>query len=82
MASRGARDVVAFLAPHGVTPNRAVKLYKQYGEQTMDIVRNHPYRMCEMVGIAFNTADRIAISMGFDALSPERVDGHLCKSKV
>ena len=42
LASRGARDVVAFLAPHGVTPNRAVKLYKQYGEQTMDIVRNHP----------------------------------------
>ena len=28
LASRGARDVVAFLAPHGVTPNRAVKLYK------------------------------------------------------
>ena len=94
MASRGARDVVAFLAPHGVTPNRAVKLYKQYGEQTMDIVRNHPYRLCEMVGIGFKTADRIAISMGFDALSPERVDeglvftltdaelkGHLCMEK-
>ena len=72
--SRGARDVVAFLAPHGVTPNRAVKLYKQYGEQTMDIVRNHPYRLCEMVGVGFKTADRIAISMGFDPLSPERVD--------
>ena len=74
LASRGARDVVAFLAPHGVTPNRAVKLYKQYGEQTMDIVRNHPYRLCEMVGVGFKTADRIAISMGFDPLSPERVD--------
>ena len=35
LASRGARDVVAFLAPHGVTPNRAVKLYKQYGEHTI-----------------------------------------------
>lgn len=94
LASRGARDVVAFLAPHGVTPNRAVKLYKQYGEQTMDIVRNHPYRLCEMVGVGFKTADRIAISMGFDPLSPERVDegliftltdaelkGHLCMEK-
>lgn len=94
LASRGARDVVAFLAPHGVTPNRAVKLYKQYGEQTMDIVRNHPYRLCEMVGIGFKTADRIAVSMGFDPLSPERVDeglvftltdaelkGHLCMEK-
>ena len=57
----------------------------------MDIVRNHPYRLCEMVGIGFKTADRIAVSMGFDPLSPERVDegliftltdaelkGHLC----
>ena len=34
LASRGARDVVAFLAPHGVTPNRTVKLYRQYGDQT------------------------------------------------
>ena len=74
LASRGARDVVAFLAPHGVTPNRAVKLYRQYGDQTMDIVRNHPYRLCEMVGIGFRTADKIAMSMGFDKLSTERVD--------
>ena len=94
LASRGARDVVAFLAPHGVTPNRAVKLYRQYGDQTMDIVRNHPYRLCEMVGIGFRTADKIAMSMGFDKLSTERVDegllytlmdaetkGHLCMEK-
>ena len=94
LASRGARDVVAFLAPHGITPNRAVKLYRQYGDQTMDIVRNHPYQLCEMVGIGFRTADKIAMSMGFDAFSTERVDegllytlveaeskGHLCMEK-
>ena len=57
-------------------------------------IRNHPYRLCEMVGIGFKTADRIAVSMGFDPLSPERVDegliftltdaelkGHLCMEK-
>ena len=94
LASRGARDIIAFLAPHGVTPNRAVKLYKQYGKETMDIVRNHPYRLCERVGIGFKTADRIAISMGIDPRSAERVDegliftltdaeqkGHLCMEK-
>ena len=91
LANRGARDVIAFLAPHGITPNRAVKLYREYGEETMDIVRNHPYRLCELAGIAFKTADKIAMSMGIDPLSPERVDqallytltdaeakGHLC----
>ncbi len=94
LASRGARDIIAFLAPYGVTPNRAVKLYKQYGKETMDIVRNHPYRLCELVGIGFKTADRIAISMGIDPRSAERVDegliftltdaeqkGHLCMEK-
>lgn len=94
LASRGARNVVAFLAPYGITPNRAVKLYQQYGDQTMDIVRHHPYRLCEMVGIGFRTADKIAMSMGFDSLSTERVDegllytlteaetrGHLCMDR-
>lgn len=94
LASRGARDIVAFLAPHGITPNRAVKLYREYGSEAMDIVRNHPYRLCELAGIGFLTADKIAASMGFDPLSPERVDaallytltdaeskGHLCMEK-
>lgn len=94
LASRGARDIVAFLAPHGITPNRAVKLYREYGSEAMDIVRNHPYRLCELAGIGFLTADKIAASMGVDPLSPERVDaallytltdaetkGHLCMEK-
>lgn len=94
LANRGARDVVAFLSPHGITPNRAVKLYKLYGKDTMNIVKNHPYRLCEAAGIGFKTADKIAMSMGFDRLSPERVDegilytlteaesrGHLCMDK-
>lgn len=55
-------------------PNRAVRLYKEYGEKTMDIVKNHPYKLCELVGIGFRTADKIAMSMGFDELSTERVD--------
>ena len=94
LENRGARDVVAFLAPHGITPNRAVKLYKEYGKQAIEIVKNHPYQLCEMTGIGFKTADKIAMSMGVDLLSTERVDegllftlmdaeskGHLCMEK-
>lgn len=94
LENRGARDVVAFLAPHGITPNRAVKLYKEYGDQAIEIVKNHPYQLCEMTGIGFKTADKIAMSMGVDLLSTERVDegllftltdaeskGHLCMEK-
>src|SRR5699024_6845951 len=94
LANRGARDVVAFLVPHGVTPNRAVKLYREFGKDTLDILKNHPYRLCELTGIGFRTADKIAQSLGLDPRSPELVDaallytlqeaeqrGHLCLDK-
>ena len=94
LANRGARDVVAFLAPHGITPNRAVQLYREYGNETMEIVKNHPYRLCEIAGIGFRSADQIAMNTGFAKVSAERVDeglmftlteaegkGHLCMEK-
>ena len=75
LANRGARDVVAFLTPHGVSANRAVKLYLEYGNKTMDIVKNHPYQLCELAGIGFLTADKIAKSMGVSELSVSAVGG-------
>lgn len=94
LMNRGARDIIAFLAPHGITPRQALKFYEEYAERTMDTVKNHPYRLCELSGVGFLTADKIAASMGFDRLSTERVDegllytlteaegcGHLCLEK-
>ena len=94
LANRATRDVVAFLTPYGITANRAVKLYKEYGKEAMSIVKEHPYQLCELAGIGFKTADRIASSVGFTPLSTERVDaallytlteaesrGHLCMEK-
>ena len=94
LASRGARDVIAFLMPHGITSNRAVQFYKIYGNKTMETIQNHPYRLCEIPGIGFQIADKIALNMGFNRVSPERVDealiftlkeaegiGHLCMEK-
>lgn len=94
LENRGARDVVACLTPHGITAGRAVQFYREYGNKAMDIVQNHPYRLCEIDGIGFRTADRIALNMGVSPLSPERVDegilyalkenegkGHLCTRK-
>ena len=94
LENRGARDVVAFLVPHGVTPNRAVKVYQAFGNDSMNILRTHPYRLCQVAGIGFLTADQIARSLGLDPRSPERVDaallhtlqeaeqrGHLCLEK-
>lgn len=94
LENRGARDVVAFLTPHGITAGRAVQFYREYGNKAVEIVQNHPYRLCEIDGIGFRIADRIALNMGVSRLSPERVDegilytlkenegrGHLCIKK-
>jgi exodeoxyribonuclease V alpha subunit len=91
LLSRGAREVVSLLAPHGVGAIRAVKIFRQYGSRAAEIVKNHPYRLCEMSGIGFATADAIATSMGLAPLSEERLraallqvlkdaetKGHLC----
>lgn len=74
LENRAARYVVAFLSPYGITPNQAVKFYKEYKEKTLEIVKNHPYRLCEIPGIGFKNAGKIAMSMGIDLLSTERVD--------
>lgn len=94
LANRGARDFIAFLTPYGITPNRAIRLYKEYGNEAMDIVKQHPYKLCELAGIGFKTADKIAKNMGFDVLSAERISqgilytltdaetkGHICIEK-
>ena len=95
LASRGARDVVTFLAPHGVTPNRAVKIYREFGIDTIKILRENPYRLIEMAGIGFATADKIAVELGISPTSDFRIDagllhtlkeaetcGHLCMEKT
>jgi exodeoxyribonuclease V alpha subunit len=95
LASRGARDIVAFFAPHGVTPNRAVKILRKFGKNTMQLIRENPYRLSDMDGIGFMTADKIAVSMGVLPDSDSRIDagmlhtikeaescGHLCMEKT
>ena len=42
LLSRGAREVVSLLAPHGVGANRAVKIFKQFGSRATEIIKAHP----------------------------------------
>jgi len=93
--SRGAREIVTLLTPYGVTSNRAVRIYKHFGADAVRIIKKHPYLLCEMEGIGFRTADNIAVSMGLDSKSSERIEaalvyalreaenkgGHLCLEK-
>jgi exodeoxyribonuclease V alpha subunit len=63
---RAIRDVMIFLQSHGISTLFAVRIYKQYGDDSIAMVRENPYRMAQdFYGIGFVTADRVALSIGF-----------------
>ncbi|HNT77688.1 MAG TPA: ATP-dependent RecD-like DNA helicase, partial [Anaerolineae bacterium] len=68
------KEIMLFLQSHGVSTSLAVKIYKQYGDEAIPIVRGDPYRLAKDIwGIGFKTADKIARQMGFAADAPERL---------
>ena len=59
------REIMVFLQSHGVGTARAVRIYKTYGEEAVDKVRENPYRLAlDIHGIGFKTADAIAGKLG------------------
>lgn len=72
------KEVMVFLQEVGVSTSLAVRIYKQYGDASIGVVRNEPYRLASDVwGIGFLTADRIAQAVGIPHDSPERVKAGL-----
>ncbi|UCG11098.1 MAG: ATP-dependent RecD-like DNA helicase [Deltaproteobacteria bacterium] len=60
------REVMVFLQSHGVSSGYATKIFKHYGRNSVEVVKNNPYQLAaEIFGIGFVTADRIAESLGF-----------------
>ncbi len=72
------KEIMLFLHSHGVSTNLAVKIYKQYGDQALSVVRGDPYRLArDIYGVGFLTADRIARSLGLPADHPTRIEAGL-----
>jgi exodeoxyribonuclease V alpha subunit len=69
------KEIMLFLHSHGVSTNLAVKIFKQYGDQALEVVRSDPYRLArDIFGVGFKTADRIAQSLGLPADHPQRIE--------
>ncbi|MBQ4558578.1 MAG: ATP-dependent RecD-like DNA helicase [Clostridia bacterium] len=67
------QNAVMFLQGYGVSTNLSIKIYNRYGNKTVELLQDNPYRLVEDVeGIGFYTADRIAQSMGVEANSEFR----------
>jgi ATP-dependent exoDNAse (exonuclease V) alpha subunit/intein/homing endonuclease len=70
---KAVRDIMLFLQNHGLGTQRAVRIYKTYGDQAVSIVRENPYRLAtDIWGVGFQTADELAARLGIDPASPQR----------
>ncbi|QQQ75566.1 ATP-dependent RecD-like DNA helicase [Saccharothrix sp. 6-C] len=72
------KEVMVFLQGVGVSTSLAVRIYKQYNDKAIEVVREEPYRLANDVwGIGFRTADVIAKAVGIPHDSPQRVKAGL-----
>ena len=91
----GIRDVMLFLSPFKVSPERCLKVYQALGPNSCDIIRRNPYVLCgEDIGFAFEKAEEISIAFQLPRDSGERIsagieyvlrhnlsNGHTCLPK-
>ena len=68
------RELMMFLEENGVSSHYAAKLKSRYGDTAITRIKANPYCLVgDIDGIGFRTADRIAMSMGMDRESPQRI---------
>lgn len=73
----GVKTILLYFQQFGITPSVAFRIFKQWGLRSYDIIKNNPYRLCEIPGVGFQSADRIAVRMGYDTESPNRIEAAL-----
>src|SRR5215204_3755690 len=68
------REIMVFLHEHGVGTARAVRIYKTYGADAVQVMTENPYRLARDIrGIGFKTADAIAMKLGIEKTAIIRV---------
>lgn len=67
-------QVMVFLQDKGISPAYATKIYKKYGQASIAVLNENPYRLAEDIwGIGFKIADQIAQNLGFEKTSVKRI---------
>ena len=70
----GMRSLMEFLASASLPPYLALRVYRYYGDDSLDMLRENPYILStEHIGASFSQADALALSLGLEGDSPERV---------
>lgn len=67
-------DIMVFLKSFDISTLFAVKIYKLYGDNAIDVLKENPYRLItDLDGVGFKKADAIALKMGIPFNSPQRI---------
>ena len=71
---KAVREIMVFLHSHGVGTARAVRIFKTYGSDAIQVMSENPYRLARDIrGIGFKTADVIAMKLGIEKTAAIRV---------
>src|SRR5246127_3833517 len=71
---KAVREIMVFLHGHGVSTARAVRIFKTYGPDAIQVMTENPYRLARDIrGIGFKTADAIAMKLGIEKTAMVRV---------
>jgi len=67
------KNLMLFLQSHEVESGLAARIYKQYGADAINVIRDDPYRLAKDIrGVGFKTADALARKLGLPEQSPQR----------
>ncbi|HEV7128349.1 MAG TPA: AAA family ATPase, partial [Ktedonobacterales bacterium] len=59
------REIMMFLQEHGVAAGLGARIYRQYGDQSLNVIRENPYQLEQHIyGVGFKTADALAVELG------------------
>ena len=67
------RGLMMFLQEHGVYPSIAIKIFKEYGDDAVRVLKENPYTLADDIfGVGFKTADSVAKKLGMPDDDPRR----------
>lgn len=73
--SRNLRDLTTYMAPFGVSKKKIEKIYEEYGDTSLSVVKSDPFQLCRIKGFGFLTVDAIARKTNAGLKNPLRYAG-------
>lgn len=72
------KQLVMFLAKHGISTNYANKVYERFKEGSISVLKENPYELTQLKGFGFKKADDLAKKLGISATSKYRIEEGIC----